>query len=208
MSEAALVLWLLSPVLDNTLRYTILSLSLALLVAYLVRYYTPWHMVLRLEITIKTLRNTLNHAKAKCPMDLQLTKLTEMGCQLTQVEVSVSGIRGQLLDIGSLSTWKKYFQGLRGIFKTITERVKDLQTSVLRIVEGEHERQLRLRVEEECGIFNALMGHVEDVGLVRRRRPSIPVYTHYVDYTIVPGPLQIPIAELTVAVFALAAVEL
>ncbi|KAJ7699773.1 hypothetical protein B0H16DRAFT_1643651, partial [Mycena metata] len=172
MFETALILWLLSPVLSNTLRYIILGLLLVLLVAYIVGYYTPSRMVVRLEITIKTLRNTLKQAKKNCPMDL--TKLTEMGCQLTQVEVSVPGIRGQLLNIDSLGTWKEYFQGLRGIFKTIMEcnkEVKDIQASVLRIIEGEHERQLLMRVEEERGIFNALMGHVEDVGLVRRRRP-------------------------------------
>ncbi|KAJ7699774.1 hypothetical protein B0H16DRAFT_1484106 [Mycena metata] len=172
MFEAALILWLLSPVLGNTLRYIILGLLLVLLVAYIVGYYTPSRMVVRLEITIKTLRNTLKHAKANCPMDL--AKLAEMGCQLTQVEVLVPGIRGQLLDIGSLETWKEYFQGLQGIFKTIAEcnkEVKDIQTSVLRIMEAEHERQLHMHMEEERGILDALMGHVEYVGLVRRRRP-------------------------------------
>ncbi|KAJ7735943.1 hypothetical protein B0H16DRAFT_1695513 [Mycena metata] len=173
MFEAALILWLLSPVLGNTLRYIILGLLLMLLVAYIVGYYTPSRMVVRLENAIKTLRNTLKHAK-NCPM--ALAKLAEMGCQLTQVEVSVPGIRGQLLDMGSLETWKEYFQGLRGIFKTIREcnkEVKDIQTSVLRIVEGEHERQLLMRVEEERGILNALMDHVEEIGLVRRRRLRI-----------------------------------
>ncbi|KAJ7735934.1 hypothetical protein B0H16DRAFT_1574781 [Mycena metata] len=172
MFEVALILWLLSPVLGNTLRYIILGLLLTLLIAYLVRYYTPSRMVLQLENTIKTLRNTLKHAKANCPMDL--TKLAEIGCQLTQVELSVPRIRGHLLDIGSLAMRKKYFQDLRGIFKTIMEcnkEVKDIQTSVLRIIEAEHERQLCMRVEEERNIFNALMGHVEDIGLVRRRRP-------------------------------------
>ncbi|KAJ7735933.1 hypothetical protein B0H16DRAFT_1574775, partial [Mycena metata] len=132
MFEAALILWLLSPVLGNTLRYIILGLLLALLVAYIIGYYTPSRMVLRLEITINTLRNTLKHAKANCPMDF--AKLAEMGCQLTQVEVSVPGIRGQLLDMDSPGTWKEYFQGLRGIFKAIMEcnkEVKDIQTSVL-----------------------------------------------------------------------------
>ncbi|KAJ7735925.1 hypothetical protein B0H16DRAFT_1892084 [Mycena metata] len=131
-------------------------------------------MVSRLENTIKTLRNTLNHAKANCPMDLM--ELTEIGCQLTQVEVSVPGIRGQLLDMDSLGTWKEYFQDFRGIFKTLTKRnkkMKDIQTSVLRIIEAEHERQVLMRVEEEHGILNALgMGHVGNIGLVRRRRPG------------------------------------
>ncbi|KAJ7750908.1 hypothetical protein B0H16DRAFT_1460609 [Mycena metata] len=161
MFEAALILWLLSPVLGNTLRYIILGLLLMLLVAYIVGYYTPSRMVVRLENAIKTLRNTLKHAKKNCPMDW--AKLAEMECQLTQVEVSVPGIRGQLLDMDSLGTWKEYFQGLRGIFKTITERnkeVKDLQTSVLRVMEAEHEHQLLMRVEEERGIFNALMGKI------------------------------------------------
>ncbi|KAJ7777168.1 hypothetical protein B0H16DRAFT_1879298 [Mycena metata] len=174
MFEAALILWLLSPVLGNTFRYILLGLLLALPVAYIVRYYTPSRMVLRLEITIKTSRNTVKHAEKNCPMDL--AKLAEMGCQLTQVEVSVPGIRGQLLDMGSLETWKEYFQSLRRIFETITEcnkEVKDIQTSVLRIIEGEHRRQLLMRVEEERGILYALMGHVEDVGIVRRRRPMI-----------------------------------
>ncbi|KAJ7699765.1 hypothetical protein B0H16DRAFT_1903138 [Mycena metata] len=159
MFEAALILWLLSPVLGNTLRYIILGLLLMLLITYLVRYYTPSRMVLRLEITIKTLRNTLKLAKKNCPMDW--AKLAETEFQLTQVEVSVPGIRGQLLDMDSLGTWKEYFQGLRGIFKTITEcnkEVKDIQASVLRIIEGEHERQLLMRVEEERGILDALMG--------------------------------------------------
>ncbi|KAJ7750904.1 hypothetical protein B0H16DRAFT_1460606 [Mycena metata] len=172
MSEAALILWLLSPVLGNTLRYIIAGLLLALLVAYAVNHCAPSRMVLRLENTIKTLRKTFNHAMANCPRDW--TELRELGCQITQVELSVSRIRRHLLDISSFVTWKKYFQDLRGTFKTITEcnkELKDIQKSILRIIEGEHERQLRLRAEEERGSFNALMGHVEDIGLVHRRRP-------------------------------------
>ncbi|KAJ7735935.1 hypothetical protein B0H16DRAFT_125207 [Mycena metata] len=171
MSEAALILWLLYPVPGNTLRYIILGLLLVLLVAYVVGYYTPSRMVLRLENTITTLRKTLDHAMLNCPRDW--AGLSEMGCQLTQVELSLTGIRQQLLDIGGLLVWRKYFQGLREIFKSITEckkEVKDIQTSVSRIMEGEHERQLRLHVAEERGTLNALIGHVEDIGLVRRRR--------------------------------------
>ncbi|KAJ7735940.1 hypothetical protein B0H16DRAFT_1695510 [Mycena metata] len=167
MSEAALILWLLSPVLDNTLRYTILGLLLALLVAYAVDHCTPSRMILRLEDTTKTLRETFDHAMANCPRDW--AELRELGCKLTQ-------IRRHLLDISSLATWKEYFRGLRGIFKTIREcnkEVKDLQTSVLRIMEAEHEHQLLMRVEEERGIFNALMGHVEDIGLVASRSEAI-----------------------------------
>ncbi|KAJ7038854.1 hypothetical protein C8F04DRAFT_1179203 [Mycena alexandri] len=154
MSEAALVLWLVSPVLGNTLRYTILGLSLALLVAYTVDHYTPSRMVFRLENTIKTLQNTLDRTVANCPRDC--LELRELGYQLTQVELSVSKIRCQLLDMSGLAMWKKYFQGLRGIFKSITEcnkKVKDIDTSVLRIMEGERERQLHTRVEEQRDIL-------------------------------------------------------
>ncbi|KAJ7699766.1 hypothetical protein B0H16DRAFT_1484098 [Mycena metata] len=123
-------------------------------------------MVFRLENTITTLRKTLNHAMLNCPRDR--AGLSEMGCQLTQVELSLTGIRQQLLDISGLLTWKIYFQGLREIFKTITEcnkEVKDIDTSVLHIMEGEHECRLRMRMEEQRDILNTLMGHVEDVGL-------------------------------------------
>ncbi|KAJ7699764.1 hypothetical protein B0H16DRAFT_1749292 [Mycena metata] len=157
MSEAALILWLLSPILDNTLRYIFLGLLLALLVAYIIDQYTPSRMVLRLENTIGALRHTLDHAMGNCPRDW--AELRELGYQLTQVELSISGILHRLLDV-SLATWKKYFQGLRGIFKNITEcnkDVKDIDTSVLRIMEVEREHQLRIRAGEERIIIDALM---------------------------------------------------
>ncbi|KAJ7697285.1 hypothetical protein B0H16DRAFT_1646584 [Mycena metata] len=82
MSEAALILWLLSPILDNTLRYIFLGLLLALLVTYIVDQYIPSRMVLRLENTVKTLRHTLDHAMGNCPRDW--AELRELGYQLTQ----------------------------------------------------------------------------------------------------------------------------
>ncbi|KAJ7699769.1 hypothetical protein B0H16DRAFT_1643645, partial [Mycena metata] len=83
MSEAALILWLLYPVLGNTLRYIILGLLLALLVAYVVGYYTPSRMVLRLENTITTLRKTLDHAMLNCPRDWagRILRFTGLRCR-------------------------------------------------------------------------------------------------------------------------------
>ncbi|KAJ7161150.1 hypothetical protein C8R46DRAFT_1223461 [Mycena filopes] len=142
---ASLILWLISPVLGNTLRYIILALVLVLLFAVAVDCQTPTHKLVTLDRAIKLAEDTLIRALAECLRDRIEPQL--LSSSLTHVEITVCDIRTELLSMGSLDTWTEYIRTMQELLKSIAKcakKVEEIRLSVLRIVEAERKYNLQV----------------------------------------------------------------
>ncbi|KAJ7042999.1 hypothetical protein C8F04DRAFT_1075667 [Mycena alexandri] len=150
--SVSIILWLISPVLGNTLRYIILALILAAFTAYAVNLFSPSRRLIRLEDAIKTVEDILARAMESCSRDyLELMDLADC---LIHVEISASKIRIQLLNASSLEKWSlKIMERIN----ECTKKVEEINTSVLRIMEGEHQYQLNKSSREKREVIDAII---------------------------------------------------
>ncbi|KAJ7042836.1 hypothetical protein C8F04DRAFT_1074991 [Mycena alexandri] len=163
-----MILWLISPVLGNTLRYIILALVLTTLTAYAVDLYSPSCRLARLEDAIKAAKDILTRAE-NCSRDY--LELMDMADCLIHVEISTSNIRIQLLDASGLAKWSlKIMERIN----ECTKKVEGINTSVLRIMEGEHQYQLKKSSQEKREVIDAITlpptRHVQERAFRVRRR--------------------------------------
>ncbi|KAJ7042833.1 hypothetical protein C8F04DRAFT_1251642 [Mycena alexandri] len=171
--SVSMILWFISPLLGNTLRYIILALVLMVFTAYVVDLYSPSCRLARLEDAIKAAKDTLTYAMENCSRDyLELMDLADC---LIHVKISTSNIRIQLLDASSLAKWSlKIMEGIN----ECTKKVEGINMSVLHIMEGD-QYQLKKSSQEKREVIDAITlqptRHVQErVFRVRRRLAPSP----------------------------------
>ncbi|KAJ7161153.1 hypothetical protein C8R46DRAFT_1353774 [Mycena filopes] len=163
---ATFILWIISPVIGNTLRYIILAFLLALFFLFAAYCQTPSHKLVILRCAIKLTEDTLVRALVECLRDHRNLQL--LSESLMQAKIG-------------LETWKEYVQAVWGVLRSISEcakKVEQIRVSVLRIVEAEHKYKLQRASEETRAIihgndFRAAEGPVQEDGL-RRRAVAAP----------------------------------
>ncbi|KAJ7735923.1 hypothetical protein B0H16DRAFT_1460602 [Mycena metata] len=126
-----IILWFISPVLGNTLRYIILALVLTAFTAYAANLCGASRRLARLEDAIEATEAILTRATENCSRDyLELIDLADCLIQ------------------ASLKIMERIDE--------CTKKVEEINTSVLRIMEGERQHRLKKSSKEKREIIDAI----------------------------------------------------
>ncbi|KAJ7141462.1 hypothetical protein C8R44DRAFT_867083 [Mycena epipterygia] len=140
----SLLLGFLSLISNDTLRYTLLAVTVCLTLLYVVHLERPSAQLDQLEDMIKETEDIIQEAKLYCARDL--LSLAEKGVRLLEVKRSVSMIQCRILEAATL-TWNKY-RVLSGDIAECAKIIKNIQTAVHLIVEAERQRKLTEDINE------------------------------------------------------------
>ncbi|KAK7022149.1 hypothetical protein R3P38DRAFT_3270975 [Favolaschia claudopus] len=150
--QSSLLIALLSLIPNNILRYTAVGLTAGAGAAYTVHLKRPSVCLRHLDDVIEKTEAIFNRAAQKI-FSSDSRALTEEGVKLLEVKRSASGIRYRILDSGT-PTWKIYRDLCRDIGECV-KKIEKVGTSVQRIVEAEHQRQLT----EDINATRIVLGH-------------------------------------------------
>ncbi|KAJ7141141.1 hypothetical protein C8R44DRAFT_726784 [Mycena epipterygia] len=142
----SLLLGSLSLISNDTLRYTLLAITVFLTLIYLKR---PSIQLGQLEDMIEETEGIIQEAKLYCARDL--LSLTEKGVRLLQVKRSASVIQCRILETTTL-TWNKY-RVLSGDIAECAKMAKNIQTAVQLILQAERQHKLTHHINETGTIF-------------------------------------------------------
>ncbi|KAJ7490499.1 hypothetical protein FB451DRAFT_621152 [Mycena latifolia] len=140
----AILLWFLSLIPNNALRYTLLAIVASLALLYAIHLKRPSTVMSQLEHLIQTTEGIIGDAKLHCTRDL--ANLLEKGVQLLKIKRSASKIQSRMLETKTL-TWKKYRLLSRDI-SDCGKSVKEIMTAVQLIVEAERQRKYTDNINE------------------------------------------------------------
>ncbi|KAJ6461348.1 hypothetical protein C8R45DRAFT_1080861 [Mycena sanguinolenta] len=159
-------------------RYILWSLGLASLVLYAADRQRPSNKLEPLEASIYSTGETLAKAKASCTRSY--AELMDVTSQFYEAKLSVSNIKSRLLEPHSVSTWgelKEFMWNSIKIWQSIRrcgKKVKEIESSVLRIVEAERQRELSQDIQTSREIITSLTRRASAVN--RRVGSSARVY--------------------------------
>ncbi|KAJ7848010.1 hypothetical protein B0H14DRAFT_3453370 [Mycena olivaceomarginata] len=142
-------------------RYILLALAPAMVVVNVANAQRPTQKLDRVKHTIDGCKELLKGAKLTCGRNH--VELTDRTRRLSEVEVSASRIQVQLLEKHhDFTTWKgcvEYVNGMCDIWKKIHQCAKDvreIETSTLRTLEAEKQRQSGENIRDCDEICDAL----------------------------------------------------
>ncbi|KAJ7490490.1 hypothetical protein FB451DRAFT_1513125, partial [Mycena latifolia] len=156
----AILLWLLSLIPNNALRYTLLAIASCLALLYTIHLKRPSTQLSQLEHLVQKTEGTILNAKLHCARDL--ANLLEKWVELLKIKRAASEIQSRMLETNTL-TWTEY-RLLSGGISDCTESVKEIRTAL--IVEAERQRKYTEDINETEFI------------LITVRSPSRDVLTH------------------------------
>ncbi|KAJ7490487.1 hypothetical protein FB451DRAFT_1361352 [Mycena latifolia] len=134
----AILLWLLSLIPNNALRYTFLAIVASLALLYAIHLRRPSTQLSQLEHLVQKTEGTILDAKLHCTRDL--ANLLEKGVDLLKIKRAASKIHSRILETNETFTWKKYRLLSRDI-SDCAKSVKEIRTAVQLIVEAERQRK-------------------------------------------------------------------
>ncbi|KAJ7896925.1 hypothetical protein B0H13DRAFT_1884799 [Mycena leptocephala] len=160
----------------TTSRYVFIALACTSFIFLAAHHQGPAQKFARLEDAIRALEEILECAKAASSYARNHMEVTDVGCRLLQyvqtcwrgrkpddkifrVKLSASKIRSNLLAMRS-ATWKTYFKNIRAILQIIDQcakEVKEIQTAMLLITEGERQRKLTEGIIESQEVLGAIV---------------------------------------------------
>ncbi|KAJ6461357.1 hypothetical protein C8R45DRAFT_1108596 [Mycena sanguinolenta] len=141
-------------------RYILWSLGLASFVFCSIDRERPANKLELLEASIETVGETLKLAKASCTMNY--AELADITHEFLEMKLSVSDIKLRLLEPHSISTWqelKEYVRTFQVDWKSVyrcEKKAKQIRTSIKRILEREHQRELSEGIQTSREIISSL----------------------------------------------------
>ncbi|KAJ7490519.1 hypothetical protein FB451DRAFT_1513171 [Mycena latifolia] len=156
-----ILLWFLSLIPNNALRYTLLVITACLALLYAIHLKRPATQLRQLEHLVQKTEEIIRDSKLHCARDL--ANLLEKGVELLKVKRSASKIQSRMLETTAL-TWKKYRLLSRDI-SICTKNIKEIQTAVQLIVEAERQRKYTDEINETEVILASLHAPGKFVGL-------------------------------------------
>ncbi|KAJ7490501.1 hypothetical protein FB451DRAFT_1552201 [Mycena latifolia] len=155
----AILLWFLSLIPNNALRYALLAIVASLALLYAIHLKCPSSLMSQLEHLIQTTEGIIGDAKLHCTRDL--ANLLEKGVQLLKIKGSASKIQSRMLETKTL-TWKKYRLLSRDIYDS-SESIKEIMTAVQLIVEAERQRKYTDDINEMEVMLSTVRSPLRDV---------------------------------------------
>ncbi|KAJ6554435.1 hypothetical protein B0H19DRAFT_1262799 [Mycena capillaripes] len=146
---STVIFWVLAFILPGTtLRYIIMGLALALLVASFANSQRPSYKLGCIEDALKGAEEILEGAKANCARNqvewMDLTSRLHDSANIFRAKLSASKIQTRLLNTSNAIDWMEYLQSVRIIMQSIEEaakKVKKIQTSTLLTIEAERQHE-------------------------------------------------------------------
>ncbi|KAJ6461352.1 hypothetical protein C8R45DRAFT_1179199 [Mycena sanguinolenta] len=141
-------------------RYILWSLGLASFVLHIVDQERPANKLELLEASIEAVGETLKLAKASCTINY--AELADITHEFLEMKLSVSDIKFRLLEPHSISTLKDlkdYVCTFQVDWKSIyrcEKKAKQIRTSIERILESEHRRELSEGIQTSREIISSL----------------------------------------------------
>ncbi|KAJ7490495.1 hypothetical protein FB451DRAFT_1389279 [Mycena latifolia] len=133
----AILLWFLSLIPNNALRYALLAIVASLALLYAIHLRRPSTQLSQLEHFVQKTEGTILDAKLHCARDLG--NLLEKWVELLKIKRSASKIQSRMLETNAL-TWKNY-RLLSHDISDCADSVKEIRTAVQLIVEAERQRK-------------------------------------------------------------------
>ncbi|KAJ7441426.1 hypothetical protein FB451DRAFT_1191041 [Mycena latifolia] len=168
----AILLWFLSLIPKNALRYTLLAIASCLALLYAIHFKRPSIQLSRLEHLVQNTETIIHDAKLHCARDL--ANLLKKGVELLKIKRALSKIQSRMLEMNTL-TWTEYHLLLRDI-SDCAKSVKEIRTAVQLIVEAERQRKYTDDINEMEVILTTVRSPSRDV-LVHRHSIS---HAHYI----------------------------
>ncbi|KAJ7881322.1 hypothetical protein B0H14DRAFT_2705356 [Mycena olivaceomarginata] len=147
--QSSVVFWTLSLIPATIFPYLALGLLSTSFIIYALRHNCPAVRVDRLKNGITVVDEILTHAKAKCMRDY--LALIQAETRFMRTKLAVSRLHSRLLEARHMPGWKTY---LRNIFTIscalamLEREVRDIQTSLLVLIEAAHQRKLTEDIRE------------------------------------------------------------
>ncbi|KAJ7832818.1 hypothetical protein B0H13DRAFT_2679056 [Mycena leptocephala] len=158
--STSLIFGALALVPSTTSRYVFLALACMSFIFAAARHQGPTQKFTKLEDAIEVLEEILERAKTASNYARNHMELIDAGRRLLQVKLSASKIQSHLLEMRS-ATWKTYFKSIRAILRSVdlcAKEIKEIQTAMLLIIEGERRRKLTEGIKESQEVLGAVVG--------------------------------------------------
>ncbi|KAF7378086.1 hypothetical protein MSAN_00232800 [Mycena sanguinolenta] len=147
----------LSLIPGNAIPYLALGIGSAFCMGYAIRYNLPAVKLDRLNTTLRTAEETLDHAKAKCVRDY--LSLAELRTRFLRTKLTTSKLQTRLLEVHDLG-WKDYLQNIIAISRCLVmleREVCDIQKTSLVLIEAAHRRKLTEDINETQAVLHGAM---------------------------------------------------
>ncbi|KAJ7490486.1 hypothetical protein FB451DRAFT_1552192 [Mycena latifolia] len=122
-----ILLWFLSLIPNNVLRYTLLVIASCLALLYVIHFKRPSIQLSRLEQLVQNTETIIHDAKLHCVRDL--ASLLEKWVELLKIKRAASKIESRILETNDTLTWSEY-RLLSGDISDCAKRVKEIRTAV------------------------------------------------------------------------------
>ncbi|KAJ7810102.1 hypothetical protein B0H14DRAFT_3480913 [Mycena olivaceomarginata] len=156
--QSSVLFWMLSLIPAKMFPYLSLGILSASSVVYALRRRCPAVTLDRLDNTITAVEEILTHAKAKCMRDY--LALFEAETRFLRTKLAVSRLHSRLLEARHMPGWKTYLRDIFTISRALVmleREVRDIQTSLLVLIEAAHQHKLTEDIRESQEIVDGVL---------------------------------------------------
>ncbi|KAJ7790025.1 hypothetical protein B0H14DRAFT_3891430 [Mycena olivaceomarginata] len=175
--QSSVLFWMLSLIPAPIFPYLALGLLSTSFIVYALRHNCPAVRVDRLKNGITAVEEILTDAKAKCMRDY--LALVEAETRFLRTKLAVSRLHSRLLEARSMSSWKNYLRAILTISHALAmleREVRDIQTSLLVLIEAANQRKLTEDICEGQEIGDGVLHPQYSVRTRVRGQPTAPDY--------------------------------
>ncbi|KAJ7751832.1 hypothetical protein B0H14DRAFT_3602017 [Mycena olivaceomarginata] len=141
--------WMLCLIPARMFPYLSLGILSASFVVYTLHRSCPAVTLDRLDNTITVVKEILTDTKAKCMRDY--FALVDTETRFLWTKLAVSRLHSRLLEARNMPGWKNYLRDIFTISRALVmleREVRDIQTSLLVLIEAAHQRKLTEDIRE------------------------------------------------------------
>ncbi|KAJ6480296.1 hypothetical protein C8R45DRAFT_933222 [Mycena sanguinolenta] len=153
---SSLLFFMLSLIPSNIVRYPSLVLAVIFLVVYSIYNNPPSARLTQVNNVVIVVDGILTRAKAECMRDHLL--LAEYETRFLRMKLSASKIHSYVLELDAMA-WKQYLQNRITISTSLAKcerELRDIQTSLLLLIEAAHQRKLAENLNLNMEIVNGI----------------------------------------------------
>ncbi|KAJ7809537.1 hypothetical protein B0H14DRAFT_3481364 [Mycena olivaceomarginata] len=147
--QSSVLFWMLSLIPVTIFPYLALGLLSTSFIVYALRHNCPAVRIVRLKNEIAVVDAILTHAKAERMRDY--LALIQAETQFLRTKLAVSRLHSRLLEARNMPGWKNYLRDIFTISRALAmleREVRDIQTSLLVLIEAAHQRKLTADIHE------------------------------------------------------------
>ncbi|KAJ7347746.1 hypothetical protein DFH08DRAFT_960174 [Mycena albidolilacea] len=173
--QSSALFWTLSLIPSKIFPYLALGVLSASSIIYALYQNLPSARLGQIHNAIAIVDETLTHAKAKCMRDYLV--LVEAEIRFLRERLAVSRLHSRLLETRNIPDWKNYLRVMVTISRALAmleREVRDIQTSLLVLIEAAHQHKLTEDIRESQEIGGGVL-HPQYSGRARvHGQPTVP----------------------------------